>query len=451
MRVTIPQLINTEEGFTDETDTFGFKHYGESLANLFENSDDALVVGIDSAWGTGKTTFADMWVSHINKSTENNLRVIKFDSFANDYQKDAFLAFTRCVYALLASEDSDEQTRQKAEAFRKGAVKTAIVLARSGLKIGTRLATAGLLNESLIDELGALTGVNNEAATLVDNLVSEQMTSLVKDEKVIDDFREELKSITKDNKIVIVVDELDRCSPVFALALIESIKHVFSIEGLQFLLLMNRVQFERVIDKSYGLGNDASIYLDKFVHLWTRIPESIAGDYTHSKKYCQKLLDAMDAPHSLRYQKSAIETMEYLVGYYELTLRQVERALTNYAIFINQTEDGVGPVHLQVAVFFSILKVIMPDVYQKIGNDITSSDTLIENAKMKGMKQDGFNLHNPYDLNIGTHPLHMILFGIMSADDRERHRLTVNVSDTFNGNWSNAIVSVKTAMDVFSY
>jgi len=59
------------------------------------------------------------------------------------------------------------------------------------------------------------------------------------------------------------VDELDRCRPDFALGLLERIKHLFDVEGIAFVLLVNRSQIEGYIRTVYG-NADAEAYLLKF-------------------------------------------------------------------------------------------------------------------------------------------------------------------------------------------
>ena len=45
-------------------------------------------------------------------------------------------------------------------------------------------------------------------------------------------FKETLTRIAATQKLVICIDELDRCRPPFALSLLEKVKHVFVIENV---------------------------------------------------------------------------------------------------------------------------------------------------------------------------------------------------------------------------
>lgn len=71
MKIVVPTLEILEiEGFSDEKDIFKRKDFGERLANLFENSKDELVVGLDAPWGEGKSTFIKMWKGYVEHKRE---------------------------------------------------------------------------------------------------------------------------------------------------------------------------------------------------------------------------------------------------------------------------------------------------------------------------------------------------------------------------------------------
>ncbi|WP_354688160.1 KAP family P-loop NTPase fold protein [Cupriavidus plantarum] len=78
------------------------------------------------------------------------------------------------------------------------------------------------------------------------------------------------------------VDELDRCRPAFAVALLERIKHFFEVPNLVFVLVMNRKQLEGAIQGVYGAQTNASDYLGKFLHLALRLPKERTSE-THSE------------------------------------------------------------------------------------------------------------------------------------------------------------------------
>ena len=52
--------------------------------------------------------------------------------------------------------------------------------------------------------------------------------------------------------VVIFIDELDRCKPDYSLLLLERMKHLLNIEGIVFILSIDRNQLENSIKTVYG-------------------------------------------------------------------------------------------------------------------------------------------------------------------------------------------------------
>lgn len=110
--------------------------------------------------------------------------------------------------------------------------------------------------------------------------------ALTKDDRV--DFLAELKVIRKrdeliseffkivlperGNRLVIFVDELDRCNPSFAVKMLERVKHFFSEEQVLFVFSINAEQLQHTIKKCYGDQFDSTKYLNRFFMLKCSLP-----------------------------------------------------------------------------------------------------------------------------------------------------------------------------------
>ena len=89
-------------------------------------------------------------------------------------------------------------------------------------------------------------------------------------EKALQDLRKQ----DADYRIVIFIDDLDRCDPEKALEVLESIKSFFDIEGIIYVIGMDSETINSLIKKKYGeeyaiKGLD---YLQKIVQLPFQIP-----------------------------------------------------------------------------------------------------------------------------------------------------------------------------------
>lgn len=405
-----PVEIDEFEGFTPEKDIFQRKHFGENLTSLIENVDDELVVALDAAWGEGKTTFVKMWRGMLKSK---GIKSIYFDAYKNDFLEDPFLALVGEIYALIDSENENESK----ELFKEKIVSTLKIFGRASVRVGMRAITAGVLDDTIIEDAGA----EQETAGMIDEFIANRLDAIQIDRKTIDGFKDTLESIASEigegKKIVLIVDELDRCKPSFALDLIEKIKHVLSVPGVVFVLVLNRDQMEEIVKSTYGLDIDSSTYLQKFIHLWTGLPKRSERHLSDSKKYLQNCLERMDFKVRTRSQQTGIELYEELVEFYNLSLREIERSLSNFAVIQNLTEGNLNGDYFWLSIFLCIAKAKYPKTFKKLRFNKISYDELIEEVELERLHEDSWG---PDKLE--HHPLRWLIKCYISSDE-ERKKL----------------------------
>jgi predicted KAP-like P-loop ATPase len=72
----------------ENTDKLHRQGFANKLTKIIENSNDydlggSLVISLDSAWGTGKSTFIEMWGNDI-KTKYPNIKIISYNAWEND-------------------------------------------------------------------------------------------------------------------------------------------------------------------------------------------------------------------------------------------------------------------------------------------------------------------------------------------------------------------------------
>ena len=68
------------------------------------------------------------------------------------------------------------------------------------------------------------------------------------------------------NPIFILIDELDRCRPDYAISLLEIVKHIFDIKNFVFIIATDTDQLQHSIKNVYGNDFSANDYLGRFFH-----------------------------------------------------------------------------------------------------------------------------------------------------------------------------------------
>ncbi len=80
------------------------------------------------------------------------------------------------------------------------------------------------------------------------------------------DLRETQRSLASDvreetgHPLVFIIDELDRCQPTIAIALLERVKHICDVPDVVFVFGVNRLELTRSVQSVYG-AIDAGTYL----------------------------------------------------------------------------------------------------------------------------------------------------------------------------------------------
>ena len=96
--------------------------------------------------------------------------------------------------------------------------------------------------------------------------------------------------------LIFIIDELDRCKPSFALSVLECMKHVFSANGVCFVLVTNLVELTAMVKHTYGLEHPER-YLEKFYHLRVDIESLLSLSRIERRgRYLEHLTGTMNAP-----------------------------------------------------------------------------------------------------------------------------------------------------------
>lgn len=328
-----PAIHLYNDGFDPEIDLLDRAATGKSLSDLVMRIDDPLVIALDGGWGSGKSFFLKCWVGAHLKDHGNTSQTVYFDAFEHDFI-DGPLASLMGVLAerlehLGAGKGKTGKTvaRETLSAFRQAA----LPLTRLGLAVATYGATeaAGALADSLI----------NQTSKELEKAAEDFWARESGQRAAMAEFKTALKSVTESDdgpqKLIIVIDELDRCRPDYALSLLEIIKHFFAVPNVHFVLGVNMMQLENSVHARYGAGVDAALYLQKFVGLTMRLPSNRGEDGTSEtiSTYLDKAGAAMGlAPELLEPFEQVLRCTRFAD---EISLRSVERVLTLVALLPN--------------------------------------------------------------------------------------------------------------------
>lgn len=254
-------LTYINEKGEEKEDLIGLDSFLEEFTSIVENSSYS-VYGLTGGWGTGKSIFINMWERSL---TKNNY--IHIDAFAKDYENDAFLVLFSSVYKYL--EQQNTTSKQILKQFFDYS---------NRFLMNTGKATGKFIFNTLTDKIIGSESLKTFVSDLLDTYCDDILQKCIEEENIHDTLVKTLEKITVNlsNPLYIIIDELDRCRPAFALEMLEKVKHIFSVPKIKFILVYNPEIFDKIIEKEYGLKNGGSRYLNKFIEKTIPIKQPIS-------------------------------------------------------------------------------------------------------------------------------------------------------------------------------
>ncbi|MEZ4745330.1 MAG: P-loop NTPase fold protein [Calditrichia bacterium] len=146
--------------------------------------------------------------------------------------------------------------------------------------------------------------------------------------------------------MVFIIDELDRCRPTYAVELIERIKHLFLVNGIVFVLGIDREQLGNSVRSLFGNDMKVDGYLRRFIDLSYQLPN------TQPKAFIKHLFEHFGLDKYLweKSRKNSIYTdydqltAMYYADYsriFNLKARVIEQCVGQFNVIARTARDGV--------------------------------------------------------------------------------------------------------------
>ena len=262
----------------DDDDLFERRPYADFLKNLILNCDNyhrdddvkAYTIALDSPWGTGKSVFLEKFEAMLEQDCQDNLRVVHYNAWENDFWDNAFEPFADAVFAnpLFASPLADQTETRSVEKFGNALKHLAVAFTKKQLENyfdPEQLAEAGTaLAGAVGDYVSQRPNAVSPAYSVYKETLIEMQTAM----------QAALQESIPEGKLVIIIDELDRCRPTFAIETLEIVKHIMDVPNVVYLFALDVQQLGAAIKKVYGAETDATGYLMRFFSYYSRMPEA---------------------------------------------------------------------------------------------------------------------------------------------------------------------------------
>ena len=357
----------------------------DNLTLLVESTTQPFVISVQAPSGWGKTTFIKMWKTQLE--TLGHI-CFYFNAWENDFVDDPLIAFVGEINKVTLDKSVMGQLSVQLKQLQNVGGK----IVRRALPLTIQIATQGLLGQETVKQASNLLFASGgEIANFASQLAEENIRQYESDKNGIREFRNELKQFMKSLSagqgkrapVVFFIDELDRCRPEFTIRLLERIKQIFSVEGIVFVLGVDRAQLEQAIKSIHGEGIDRDGYLRRFVDYTVNLPEPTVEKYVNFLFERFRRQEVFSKRRSGREEsESLMRAFVSLAKTYRFSLRVIEQCFTeiNLALRTTPANERVFPFLLALLI---ALKTEKPASYDLLLASLSAADLTALTSTLK--------------------------------------------------------------------
>lgn len=357
------KLFNDAPLSKAEHDALNFKDYADVIYESILGTDTPCTIGIFGEWGMGKTSMMNMTRDNIKEDSKNYISVW-FNAWQYENEEHTIVPLIATIIKEikkqikeLEKEPLTDETEEKVKMLEKVEKKVSwlhkVNNALRSVASGISIEASG--NVPLVGE-AKLTFNGKDMVSRYEELMKD---AFLEKSLYFDAYEkmEELSSTNLDEKIVIFIDDLDRCLPDKAVKLLENIKLFLSQKGFVFVLGIAREVIESYLKKRYEekygnpSGNHGEAYLDKII----QIPIYIPSHHENTKVLTEKMFKQIeDESFDGNLQKILAIIAKKTDGNPRSFVRLINRIKINSRISFKIIKDSVITYNKKRTLYFAI-------------------------------------------------------------------------------------------------
>lgn len=370
------------------------------------------IISLNGEWGAGKTFFVKQSIEIIKSlsivdyevnpeikefinrfkteemkdvETEGELFPIYFNAWEYDSNEDPLITL---IYSIIDQNPNFTDMEKKGESIKEKILKII-----SNFKIGV----------SYQDNVGRSLGMELQYNGKQEEKLTKDIYSVEKVKQTFNELLEEIM-VERTNKLVIFIDELDRCNPVFAVKLLERVKHFFDDDRFIFVFSTNLTELQYTIKKFYGEGIDGYSYLDKFFDLQFTLRSVNIENYINSMNVINV--------NSGNFIDDCSKEMCLL---FEFSLRKCNRYINLLSLVYKNVRERTIDILASCILFPILLAVKIKDInlYEKVilGNgEKELREIILKSGKIANILNYFFDVEENGELNFNFSQLYNAIF-----------------------------------------
>ena len=329
-----PRDIDIDPADPFKEDKLARKARVESLCGLVTSDPEPVVVAVDGKFGSGKSTFLKLCAAHLRH--QNQAVVVEFNAWQQSHTDNPLVDLTSALAAQVSYGKK---------------------LQRIAAQIGWNAVSA--VTKGVIEHQTFRVSNHGSVSARWNDIETQRQA-----------FRDELTSIVeKEGRVVVLLDELDRCMPQQALDYLNVVRHLFDVAGVAVVIGVNQDELAHRVKQLYGKGCDADTYLRRFWDLPLPLSEP---DSTQLTNFLNGVYDGADL--SSRFDNSLYWRL--LINQSGMSLRDVQQMVHHLAGFLGR-HSGRNQTLEDLVLAVYVLRTIDRNAYNKL---ISGERSLVETA-----------------------------------------------------------------------
>ena len=368
----------------DDFDKLDLKSFSDDLFQVIEKGLASSIgemgekrgwtISLNAPFGNGKTTFLKMF-EHFIKTEKKDYEVLFINAWESDFSKEPVIAIL-AEFVNYLNQNNQKSTAKKVIKVMGNLGNQAIqylaskaIQYQTGLDIKQPLSFISKFLKNLINFLKKTT-IEQE---LGDNLLEEfnqKKSAIEKVKKILSEYN---KNTGKN--LLIIVDELDRTKPDYAVHFLEDMKHFFDIENVAFLVAVNQTQMKATVKCLFGQDLDFEGYYRKFFKQEMDIPDP----YIKAQNLLYNLVGRTNLKHNINQKDRGymLESTYLFCKNFELTLREIENLIRIFEMILRNKNQGIKFEYIYAYSFFICLFLKRRNVFKSISKGDFNVDKFI--------------------------------------------------------------------------
>lgn len=208
---------------------------------------------IDGEWGCGKTTVLDI----LEQKLKSRYLVVRYNCWKYDFYEEPLIALLSEFAKAIDSEHAFDYEEHEKKAL-KIAGKICSDVTSKLIQVGT-----GLDIKAAVNHINSIRSITKE-----NQIKIEDVNNKLPIEFLIEQVQKELSTLMafENRGIVLMVDELDRCLPDYAIKVLERLHHFCDNTRIVQILAINKKEMSGSIAKAFGCPNLSSNMVEDFTN-----------------------------------------------------------------------------------------------------------------------------------------------------------------------------------------